>query len=99
MGILWIGKVEMVQQDLFTRAATEISPPVPHSPAPGVQLGQLSAPGRAGRAALSTQPQQGPISLTVGVLLQSAGSADTLRVEAKLGTVLLTCKKKNIDIF
>lgn len=89
----------MVQQDLFTKAATEISPPVPrYSAAPGVQLAQLSTPGRAVRAALSTQPQQCPFSHTVGVLVQNAPSADAPRVDAKLGIVLLTCKK-NIDIF
>lgn len=42
------------------------------------------------RAALSTQPQQGPISHTLAVLVQNAGSADAPRADAKLGMMLLT---------
>lgn len=44
-GILWIGEVGMVQWDLFSRAATEISPPLPRYPAaPGVQLASSFLP-------------------------------------------------------
>lgn len=55
--------------------------------------GPAFCPRESSEGALSTQPQQCPSSHTVGVLVQNAWSADTPRVDVKLGMVLLTCKK------
>lgn len=89
------GTMGSVQQSCYRNISPSSSLPCSSWCAAGIQL---SAPGRAVRAVLSTQPQQRPISRTVGVLVQNAWSADAPRVVAMLGMVLLTCKK-NIDIF